>query len=211
VGLIERLIREGRLDEAVTRAEYERERDPLSFDAQMNVGVAYRASGQPDRAVAEFLRALEMTPRRPRAHFQLGVTFVEMKRYADGIRELENAVRASNGATPRFEAYLGYTYALAGRPLDARKTLRALLTRARTQYVSAFCIALIHDALGENALALAALDRAYQEHAVEFAQMSPYLPAAFRAIASSPRYDMVMRRIGFMPTATRGRVAAPSG
>jgi hypothetical protein len=77
--------------------------------------------------------------------------------------------------------------------------LTRLLTRARAQYVSAFGIALIEDALGEKELTLAALERAYQEHAVEFAQISPYLPAAFRAIASSPQYESVMHQIGFMP------------
>jgi DNA-binding winged helix-turn-helix (wHTH) protein/tetratricopeptide (TPR) repeat protein len=196
---IERLIREGRLDEAVRSAEDARRRDPLSFDAQMIVAVAHRARGESDRAVAEFRRALDITPRRPRAHFELGVTFVEMKRYDEAIREMEDAVRASNGATPRFAAYLGYTYALAGRPLDARRILADLLTRARTQYVTAFGIALIHDALGEKELALAAFERAYEERAVEFAQMSPYLPAAGRVIASSPRYEAVIRRIGLAP------------
>lgn len=55
-------------------------------------------------------------------------------------------------------------------------------------------MALIHDALGEKEPALAALARAYQDRAVEFAQMSQYLP--FKTIASDPRYDAVMRRIG---------------
>jgi hypothetical protein len=60
--------------------------------------------------------------------------------------------------------------------------------------VSSFGIALIHDALGEREPALAVLERAYQDRAVEFAQMFQYPP--FKTIASDPRYEVVMRRIG---------------
>ncbi len=195
--MTERLICAGRIDEAVASALRQRQRDPLSFDAQMNVTLAYRAAGHYDRAVAEFRRALEMIPGRPRALFQLGVTFVEMKRYEEAIRGIENAVRASRGATPRFKAYLGYTYALAGRSQDARQTLAELSNEAREHYVSSFGVAFIHDALGEKELALAALERAYQDRAVEFAQMPLNFPAALRTAASNPKYEAVMRRVGF--------------
>jgi hypothetical protein len=55
-------------------------------------------------------------------------------------------------------------------------------------------MALIHDALGEREPALAALERAYEDRAVEFAQMSRY--PAFKSVATDPRYEAVMRRIG---------------
>jgi hypothetical protein len=60
--------------------------------------------------------------------------------------------------------------------------------------VSSFGRALIHDALGEKEPALAALERAHEDHAIEFAQMRQYPP--FKTIASEPRYEAVMRRIG---------------
>jgi hypothetical protein len=60
--------------------------------------------------------------------------------------------------------------------------------------VSSFGLALIHDALGEKEPALAALERAYQDRAVEFAQMDQYPP--FRSIASEPRFQTVMRLVG---------------
>jgi tetratricopeptide (TPR) repeat protein len=160
----------------------------------VNLAVAYRAAAQYDRAIAELRRALEIIPGRPRAHFQLGVTFVAMAQNDDAIHELEAAVQASRGATPRFSAYLGYAYAAAGRAFDARRILNQLESRAQHQYVSSFGMALIHDALGEREPALAALERAYEDRAVEFAQMSRY--PAFKSVATDPRYEAVMRRIG---------------
>jgi tetratricopeptide (TPR) repeat protein len=159
------------------------------------LAVAYRAAGQYDRAIAEFRRALEIIAGSPRARFELGATFMMMGRSRDAIGELETIVRSAGaqGANLRFQAYLGYAYAAGGRPLAARRILTEHESRARRQYVSSFGIALLHDALGEKASSLAALERAYQDHAVEFAQVQY---PAFKTIASEPRYQAVMRSIG---------------
>jgi TolB-like protein/DNA-binding winged helix-turn-helix (wHTH) protein len=186
-------IRRDRVD-AVRKAERARQRDPLSFAAQVNLATAYRGAGQYDRAIAELRRALEITPGQARALFQLGVTYVMMSRFDDAIREFEASLQAVPGRNPRTDAYRGYAYAMAGRLPDARGVLRDLEARRRDQYVSSFGIALIYDALGEKRHALAAIERACEEHAVEFAQMGQY--PAFKTIASEPRFQAVMRRVG---------------
>jgi Flp pilus assembly protein TadD len=160
----------------------------------LGVAGVYRAAGDYDRAVATIRRALEIFPAQPRGHFQLGVTFMFMGRTNDAIGELETAIKSSQGGNPRFEGYLGYAYAVAGRPVEARRILTALESRARQQYVSAFGLALIYDALGEKEPALAALERAAQDRAIEFAQMDQYPP--FKTIASEPRFQAVMRLVG---------------
>lgn len=119
-----------------------------------------------------------------------------MGRFNDAIDSLETAFKLSQ-RNLRFLAYLGYAYASAGRPLDARRILKELESRPRQQYVSSFGRALIHDALGEKEPALAALEHAHEDHAIEFAQMRQYPP--FKTIASEPRYQAVMRRIGLPP------------
>jgi Flp pilus assembly protein TadD len=187
------LIQSGQFALAIAEAERARRLDPLSFNAGVNLASAFRAAGQYDRAIAEYRSALAITPRRPRGHFQLGVTFVFMGRLKEAIDELETAVRLSSG-NPRFDAYLAYAYAAAGRPRDARRILKALEARARQQYVSGFGLALIHDALGEKEPALVAFERAYQDRAVEFSQMTQYPP--FKTIASDPRFQARMRDIG---------------
>ena len=63
--------------------------------------------------------------------------------------------------------------------------------------MSSFGIALIYDALGQTEPALASLERAHQDRAVEFAQMAQYPP--FKTIASEPRYQEVMRSVGLKP------------
>jgi tetratricopeptide (TPR) repeat protein len=176
-------------------AERTRTLDPLSFNAQMDVGIAYRASGQHARAVEEFQRARGMDPGHTRPYFQLGATFVAMGRMDDAIRELETAVAKSQGAGPRVEAYLAFALAAAGRPLDARRILHQLESRRRQQYVSWFGTALIYDALGEKEPALDALERAHADRAVEFSQMDDQYPP-FKTVASEHRYQAIMRQIG---------------
>ena len=95
---------------------------------------------------------------------------------------------------PRFDAYRGYAYAMAGRPLDARRILHDLEARRSEEYVSSFGIALIYDVLGDKEAALTALERACEERAVEFAQQRQY--PAFKTIASEPRFEAVTQRVG---------------
>ncbi len=191
---IQALLRNGRFEEAVAVSERTLENDPLSFNSHLNVATVCRAAGQYDRAIAEIRHALEINPGQPRGHFELGVTFLFMGRLNEAIGELETAADSTLGSNLRYLAYLGYLYAVAGRPLDARKALQELEARARQQYVSAFGIALVYDALGEKEPALAAFERAYQDRAVEFSQMPQYPP--FKTIASDPRYQARMREIG---------------
>ena len=188
------LLRKGRFTEAIAVAEGARKLDPLSVNAQVALGSAYCAAGQYDRAIGELRRALESSPGNNRINFQLGITFVSMGRLDDGIRELELAARPARGHNSRLEAYLGYAYAAAGRTADARGVLKELEAHRRDQYVSWFGIALIHDALGEKGPALAALERAAQERAVEFGLLAQYPP--FTAIAAEPAFHAVMRQVG---------------
>jgi TolB-like protein/DNA-binding winged helix-turn-helix (wHTH) protein/Flp pilus assembly protein TadD len=192
-GGIESLIRAGRVQDAIAEAEVASNKDPQSFGAHVNVASAYRAAGQHDRAIDRYRRALEIDPASNRVRFQLGITFMRMGRLDDAIGELEAAAAQSRN-NPRFLAYLGYAYAAAGRRGDAVTVLAELDARAREQYVSSFGIALIHDALGQREQALAALERAHQDRAVEFSQMSQYPP--FTTIASDPRYKAMMQAIG---------------
>ena len=72
--------------------------------------------------------------------------------------------------------------------------LEELEAHRRDQYVSWYGIALIHDALKEKAPALAALQRAFEDRAVEFGLHDQYAP--FKTIASEPVFQAVIRKVG---------------
>ncbi|HUQ89131.1 MAG TPA: tetratricopeptide repeat protein [Vicinamibacterales bacterium] len=186
------LTAEGRFTDAIAQAERARRRDPLSVAATMNVGAALRAAGRNDAAIAEFRRSLTMDPSNTRAHLQIGVTLGFMNKWPEAIQEIEIAVKKRPDIT-RFSAYLGYAHAMAGDAPAARRILADLEARAKKEYVSSFGIALLHDVLGEKELAIAALQRAYDEHAVEFAQPGQY--PAFQSVKGDPRFEALMRLV----------------
>jgi len=188
------MVRDGRVGDAVTTSERAMNLDPLSFNAWVGVGVAYRSAARYQDAVEALKHAIDIDKTMARGHYQLGISYIAMGRVADAIPELEIAVNRARGVNTRFQHYLGYAYAIAGRADRARGILSDLETRRTQQYVSSFGIALIHDALGDKEAALAALEQACDDRATEFAQMPWYPP--FRTIADDPRYLDVMRRVG---------------
>jgi DNA-binding winged helix-turn-helix (wHTH) protein/tetratricopeptide (TPR) repeat protein len=190
------LAREGRFEEAIAEAQRARAADALSASAALSFGEILRAAGQFDGAIAEFRHALAINPQMARGEFQLGVTYALMDRWSDAIGALDRAVRITPDNS-RFLAYLGFAYAKAGRTAEARAILEDLKVRSREHYVSSFGLALIHDALGERDAAVAALERAYEDHALEFAQWKQY--PALRSAAVDPRYQVVLRRVARTP------------
>jgi TolB-like protein/DNA-binding winged helix-turn-helix (wHTH) protein/Flp pilus assembly protein TadD len=185
------LMRAGRHDDAVVAAERARAFDPLSVNRTVFVARTLRLAGHDTRAIEELHKALQLEPGRPETLFQLGLAHVLKGDKKAAIPQFEKAVALSTQRNPRFRACLGYAYATDGRALEARQILQELLDLRERQYVSSFGIALIHDGLGEKAAALTALERAFREHAVEFAQLDQYPP--FKTLATEPRYQELIQ------------------
>jgi TolB-like protein/Tfp pilus assembly protein PilF len=191
VNEVNKLLRAGNYDDALVAADRATQHNPAS-NAAINIAVAFRDARQYDRAIAILRKAIEADPRGARTHFQLAMTYLSMGNMEDAIGELELAVnRVPNNA--RFLAYLGWAYAKSGRPAEARRILADLEARAHAQYVSAFGPAMIHDALGEKQAALAGIERAYEDHAVEIATIRSYPP--FETLKGEPRFEEIVRAV----------------
>jgi len=192
----------GRVKEAKAESARVRELDPLSARKPGNVvsaAMALRAAKNYDQAITEIRRALQMDPSLPRGHYQLGLTLVEAGKLDEGIAELETAVRLSK-ENLRFQASVGWAYALAGRKEDARKVLAELRTRSQREYVSPVAMALILVGLNETEPALQLLEQADQQR--DFDLVNANTSSAFRPLRSEPRFRELMKRIG-LPEASR--------
>lgn len=186
------LRRARRFEEAVIEAERAQAADPLSVNAAHLLARTRRAAGDYTGALAEFQKALSLEPGRPNTLYELGATYVLKGDIRAAIPQFEKAIAGSSQRNPRFRAYLAYALAMVGRTEEARRILQELLKLREGQYVSLFGIAMIHDGLGEKDAALTALERAAQEHALEFIQLEQYPP--FRTLAGEPRYRDLMER-----------------
>ena len=92
----------------------------------------------------------------------LGQAYAAAGRYDDAIGALHSAVSFSGGASFT-SAALGYACGKGGKRAEARKILHELQERSTADYVSPFCVALVHIGLSEKDHALDCLDRAYEE------------------------------------------------
>jgi tetratricopeptide (TPR) repeat protein len=148
--------------EAIEHAMRASELDPLSHRVGVDLGQAYVAAGDYDRAIDWLSKAADKNPRQPRTHFVLAVAYLNKGMSGKGISELKTAVDLSRG-NPRFLGTLGAAYALCGRRNEALRVLQDLKSKAAQRYVPPTAIGRILAALGERKEALFWVEKAYQE------------------------------------------------
>ena len=154
----------GRHEEAVAEIELARQCDPLSMPVNASISYVWHQAGQPDRAVAAALKALEIDSNAPLPHMLLGRAYMLVGEPRKAIASLTMAVRLS-GHGPVVEANLAYAYARAGFPDKARRVLGELTRQRSARYVSPVDIGLILTGLGEIDGALTALEEGFRTRA----------------------------------------------
>jgi serine/threonine-protein kinase len=142
--------------------------------------------------MAQFQTAVELDEHYVPAHWGLGATMVEQRRYNDAITELRQAVMLSEGS-PVLMGQLGRAYALSGATSDANAILRRLTALAAREYVPSSAPALVHLGFGRTSNALDLLSRAYDEHdfALVYLRVAPW----FAGIRGDTRYAQLTARM----------------
>jgi tetratricopeptide (TPR) repeat protein len=185
----------GRHEEAILETQRAAELDPLSLIINASYGRAFFYAKQYDKAIEQFRKTVELDPSFVRARLYLGWTYEAKGMFNDAIAEYEKA-RALDDS-PVIAASLAHVLAEAGRKDQAEKLLVELNDLSQRRYVSAYDLALIHAALGENDRAVQLLEKAYQERSpsLSWLKVDPRLDR----LRSDPRFEDLMRRVG-LPT-----------
>jgi tetratricopeptide (TPR) repeat protein len=186
----------GRLDEAIAQLERTRSLDPLNVNAptETDLGRLYELNGEPEKAAREWQRNLELEPDSVPTLRHQGNSYCQRGEYARGIEMLEHA-RKGAPKNAVVAADLGHCYGVAGRREQALEIVELLEAAAQQTYVSPLAIALVRLGLGELELALDWLERAYEVRAVR--TLSLALEVRFEPLHSHPRFQDLLRRIGF--------------
>ena len=185
-----------RFDEALLEVQRAQQLDPLSLYTSVNAGWTFYFVRQYDRAIAQCQQALELDANSDGAHACLGQSYRAKGMREQAISESERAVALSDGVPPRMVG-LARAYAEFGKRTEAKKLLDDLRERAQHSYVSPYHLAMIYTALGEQQQALAALDQGYAEHDRYLAWLK--VDDAFDPLRREPRFQDLLRRIGFPP------------
>jgi serine/threonine-protein kinase len=184
-----------RTGEAVAALKRAQELDPLTPITNAAIARPYYNARQYNEAIAQSQKTLELDSTHHRAHYWLGLSYEQLSRPAEAVRELEKTVALSPGSL--YEGALGHAYAVAGERGKALRVLRELQARADSSYVSPFDIATIYAGLGDRTKTFEYLEKAYQERVpyLVYLAVDPH----FDPFRSDPRFRDLLRRIG-LPT-----------
>jgi serine/threonine-protein kinase len=187
------LAPQGRFDEARTQLEKARANDPLSLAIQVTLGLVASFEGDPDRAIAEYRKALDMDANFWLAHYFLGQAYEQKRSYEIALRSLLRAVELTPQSS-EMEAVLGRVQAESGDHEAAEKTLLELQNRSRQRYVSPILRAHVLVGLGRNEEAIAELQQAQELRASDliWLQVRP----SFAGIREDPRVRQVALAMG---------------
>ena len=192
------LMYRGRHRSAQQVLEDARASDPLAASINMNLGRLYLAAHRADLAVPLIRTAVELSPRLPLAHEQLGHAYLQIDATASALAAFRRTMELSG---PRGATRLAYALAFTGDHAAARKVLREVSERPEAA-VHAFGLAMAHTGLGDRDGAFGWLERAYdlRDAFLHTVKATP----AFEPLHADPRWDALLRRIGLAEPANVG-------
>jgi DNA-binding winged helix-turn-helix (wHTH) protein/tetratricopeptide (TPR) repeat protein len=182
----------GRSDEAVRELQRAEELDPLSPIINTSLGQAWYHARAYDRSIDQFRKTLDLDPDFFNAHLHLGLIFMQKQMHDEAIAEFQKASALSGDAT-NVVALLGAAYAQAGKRNDAEKVLDKLNSLYKERRASDRDMAIVYTGLGDRDRAIAALEKAYQEHSwlLLLIKTDPY----FDPLRSDVRFQDLLNRV----------------
>jgi TolB-like protein/DNA-binding SARP family transcriptional activator/Tfp pilus assembly protein PilF len=185
----------GRFDEAMAHEQRAQELDPLSAAIAGTAGWVLYYSGRLTQAEHQLKIALRMDPGFALGHLYLSRIYLAQGRLDSALGQ--SAATGPVRTTVPTLAGEGYILARNGRPDLARRVLAQLDSMVRTQYVTAYAVALVHAALGQRDSAFAWLDQAVDERTHWLVWLNR--DSRWDLIRDQPRFQAIVRRVGLPP------------
>jgi TolB-like protein/Tfp pilus assembly protein PilF len=184
---------QGRYDEADREMKKAAELDPLSLIIAAESAGPAILTGRYDEAMRILQKAKELDPDFFVIHESLADLYEAKGEHAKAVAELQLMIKTSGG-NPWASASLAIAYALAGNKPATRDILDHLQKEAQHRYVSAYEIAGIYAALGDDEKALAVLAKSLEERSLYNVGNDIATDPAFKNLRSDPRYANLLHR-----------------
>src|SRR4030095_7958059 len=183
----------GRLEEAVQEMKKALELEPASLVMNTFRGATLYYAGRYDEAIDQCRRTIQMDPNFAVAHWHLGLAY-EQKQLLDAATEEFKKAISLSGGSPLMRAALGRAYAKSQKKHEANGMLNELNELSKQQYVSAYEVATIYVALGNNEQVFQLLEQAYAEHSFHLVYLN--VSPQFKPVSSDRRFQDLVQRIG---------------
>jgi adenylate cyclase len=182
-----------RLEEAVQEMKKALELEPASLVMNTFMGATLYYAGRYDEALDQCRRTIQMDPNFAVAHWHLGLVY-EQKQVLDAATEEFKKAVSLSGGSPLMSAALARAYAESQKKHEANEMLNELNELAKRQYVSAYEVATIYVALGNNEQAFQLLEEAYGEHSFHLVYLN--VSPQFKPVSSDRRFQNLVQRVG---------------
>jgi TolB-like protein/Tfp pilus assembly protein PilF len=181
----------GRHEQAIEAIKRARELDPLSVPVNVGVGFMLYLARQYDQSIAVLNEVLELDQNYSFAHLYLGYNYAAKAMHEAAIAAFREAIKRGDN-TLSAQVYLGVAYAKAEQRKKARAILKSL--QASDEFVSPCKLAILYDSLGEREQAFSSLERAYDAHDFQLAQLR--VEPAFDSLRQDKRFAHLLRLVG---------------
>jgi tetratricopeptide (TPR) repeat protein len=183
----------GQWDNAAAELHRAEELDPLSFHIYSDGALDFLLARRYDQGVEQAHKAIELQPDFFVAHSNLALIYAQMGRLPEAVTEAQKGTQLSD--SPLAKGVLGFTYAAAGKELEARKVVDELVANIKTRFVCPFEIGTTYLALGQKDKAFLWIEKAYEERSICIFSMK--FDPRLDPIRSDPRYQDIIRRLSF--------------
>ncbi len=186
------LVQQGRLEEATHHIEQAQQLGPDEVIIANNVGKIYYLCRRYSLAVEKHKYALQLNPDFRKAHRDLALTYAEMGKVGEALKELDRAKGLTEDGRDLTSAR-AYIYARSGQPQQAQRLLTELEPLADKKPL-AYEIATIHAALGETARAFTWLRRAFEERSAGRSGVG--VDPRLDKLHAAPQFPSFLKRAG---------------
>jgi len=169
--------------------------DPLSVVVKVWSGVIFHYSRQYQKAIEEYMLALELDPNFVWAHVYLGLAYEQKSLTEKAIDEFRRAIILSGG-NPCISAMLAHTYAVGGKRSGALRLLETLKRGAKKANLPCYDIAAVYAALNDKREALNWLFRALDQRNTRIVGLGR--EPRFDCLRSENRFQQLMDRLGLV-------------
>ena len=176
----------GRADEALAEIRHAQALDPLSLIINTQLGWILTIARQPQAAIDQLRRTIEMAPRFVQAHTNLGIAYAVANDHAAALEAFKQAAEISGSTDPKL--WMARELALLGRPGEARSIIDRVRPVVEKGNASPSTVALVYLALGDVDTALSWMRQGCKRRSV-----GPAVYPPFDSIRSDPRFAAIMK------------------
>jgi TolB-like protein/Tfp pilus assembly protein PilF len=191
---VDHLVMLGRFEEAEAEIALARQLDPWSTIIIEGVAFVQMLQSCYDEAIATSREALAINPDFYKSWTSIGRTLIQKGQHQEAIEMLEKG-RTLGGDMPNILGALGQAHALLGNRAKAHEFLTQLRHPPAGQRISGVAEAIIYIGLGEQEMALDALERACERR--ETALIGLKVHPVYDCLRDSPRFQALLRRTRF--------------